>query len=111
MVALMIITVAGAWAVAMANQSAVAIHHVQEVEAETRRASGFLDAVMLWPRTDLDQHLGSHAEGPWVLIISRPLPDLYIAVLTTAPDTAHGQTDGRDLLHTAIYRPEADDAL
>jgi len=110
MVALMIVAVAGVWAVAMANASAEAIHRAQEADADTRRASGFLDALMLWPREDLDRHLGSHVEGSWVLTIQRPSATVYTVELATAPDSAHGQSIGRELVHTAVYRPESDDA-
>jgi len=110
MVALTILTVAGTWAVAMANQSADAIRRVREADAETRRASGFLDAVALWPREDLDRHLGDHREGGWVLTVERPALSLYTIVLSTAPDTAAGRPLGRVLLSTALFRPEAPDA-
>jgi hypothetical protein len=110
MVALTILTVAGAWAVAMANQSADAIRRVREADAEIRRASGFLDAVALWPREDLDRRLGDRREGEWVLSVERPALSLYTIVLSTAPDSEAGRPTGRVLLSTALFRPEALDA-
>jgi type II secretory pathway component PulK len=110
MVALTILAVAGMWAVAMANQSADAIRRVREADAETRRASGFLDAVALWPREDLDRHLGDRREGEWVLSVERPALSLYTIVLSTAPDSAAGRPIGRVLLSTALFRPEGPDA-
>jgi hypothetical protein len=107
MVALTILVVAGAWAVAMANQSADAIRRVRDADVETRRASGFLEAVALWPREDLDRHLGGRREGAWVLEVQRPTPSLYTVILCSAPDSAHGRPFARELLRTALFRPEA----
>lgn len=110
MVALTILTVAGIWAVAMANQAAEAIRRVRDADAETRRASGFLEAIALWPREDLDRHLGDQREGGWVLTVRRPAPSLYTIVLGSAPDSANGRPFSRLLLSTALFRPEAPDA-
>ena len=71
MVALTILTIAGTWAVVLADQSAEAIRRVRIADTEIRRASGFLDAVALWPREDLDRHLGDRREGTWILSIDR----------------------------------------
>lgn len=65
-----------------AAQTAAAIARARAVEAETRRASAFFDAVSLWPREDLDRHLGNHREGRWFLDIERPQPTLYSVTLT-----------------------------
>src|SRR6185437_15184452 len=62
-------------------------------------ASAFLDAVALWPRADLDRHLGVRAEGAWHLVVERPLPTLYQVTLT---DSAHDH----DILSTTLYRPD-----
>ena len=62
-VALAVLTIAGVSAVAMANQAAQAVAHTRQREDDVRRASAFLGAVALWPREDLDRHLGDHREG------------------------------------------------
>lgn len=72
---------------------------VLSMASEDRRdaASAFLDHVVLWPRQDLDRHLGTHPQGPWWLDIERPVPELYtIAVLDSG---SH-----QKLLDTAVYR-------
>ncbi len=106
MVALTILTIAGGAAVALASQTTAAVDQARIRDAEMRRASAFLDAVTLWPREDLDRHLGDRREGSWVLRVDRPYPTLYAVALNTAPDSAHGRPLMRALLRTIIYRPE-----
>jgi len=96
-VALAIITIAGVAAAIAVRQGAESVTRVTATEAEVRRASAFLDAVALWPRADLDRHLGDRAEGPWQMRVDRPLPTLYLVSLSDS---------GRQLLRTAIYRPD-----
>jgi hypothetical protein len=103
-VALTVLTIAGAAAIAMASQAAQAVVHIRHAEDETRRASGFLDAVALWPREDLDRHLGDHREGSWILTVDRPTLTLYLIILATAPDSASGRYTSRELLRTVLYR-------
>ncbi len=68
----------------------------REAEATLRSASAFVEAVTLWTRTELDQRLGDHAQGPWRLRIERPQPWLYQIALT---DAAHNE-----LIRTALFR-------
>jgi type II secretory pathway pseudopilin PulG len=97
-VALTILTVAGLAATAAVRQGAEVARRAEAADADLRRASAFLDAVALWPREDLDRHLGDRPEGPWRLRVDRPIPTLYLVGLTDSTDT-------RMLLHTALYRP------
>lgn len=99
LVALTILGVAGLSALASARQAAQAVEAARRADDETRAASAFLDAVALWPRADLDRHLGVRAEGRWHLRVDRPAPTVYTVTLT---DTL----DARVLLATALYRPE-----
>lgn len=80
--AMMILASSGIALAAYAAQTAAAIARARAVEAELRRASAFFDAIALWPRGDLDRHLGDHREGSWWLAIERPLPTLYSVTLT-----------------------------
>src|SRR5690348_5798339 len=80
-VALTILAVAGVSLAVLATQSASAVRRARTANLETQQASGFLDAVALWPRADLDRHLGERPEGPWRLTIERPLPTLYTVTL------------------------------
>lgn len=60
-------------------------------------ASAFLDHVVLWPREDLDRHLGAHPQGEWMLEIQQPASPLYsIAILDPA---SH-----QKMLETVVYR-------
>ena len=67
-------------------------------ERHLDRANALLSFVSLWPREDLDRHLGERAEGEFVLAIGRPLPDLYLA---SVRDSGVATTP---LLATGIYR-------
>jgi type II secretory pathway pseudopilin PulG len=98
MVALVVLSVAGASAVAMVAQSADAVRRAQAADAEVAAASAFLHAVALWPREDLDRRLGDRAQGDWRLRILRPTPTLYEVALTDS-------TGRRVILQTALYRP------
>lgn len=101
LVALTILATAAASIVAFANDSARTVRHARDAELEMRRASALLDAVALWPREDLDRHLGERPEGRWELYIARVTPTLYSAALVDS-------SGRRELLRTAIYRPEVD---
>jgi hypothetical protein len=102
-VALTILTVACLATVGIVRQGVDSVHRAQVAEAEVRKASAFMDAIALWPRADLDRHLGNRAEGPWRLQVDRPAPTLYLVALTDS-------LSRRELLRTAFYRAEAADA-
>ena len=97
-VALTILTVAALASVVMARQAVESVRRAEIAEADLRRASAFMDAIALWPRADLDRHLGNRAEGPWRLTIERPVPTLYLVALTDS-------LSRRELVRTALYRP------
>lgn len=75
---------------------------VKDTEVRARRVSAadaLLEAVTLWPRGDLDRHLGERAEGEFVLVVDRPTDELYyVAVRDT------GASGNRVLLATSLYR-------
>lgn len=98
-IALTILATGAAAMIALSSQSIDSLRRARAAERETERASEFFDAVALWPRVDLDRHLGDRAQGPWRLIVNRPLPTLYTVTLTDS-------TGGRTLLTTALYRAE-----
>jgi type II secretory pathway pseudopilin PulG len=70
----------------------------RDAEGSLRRASAFLEAVALWPRSDLDRHLGTRRQGAWRLIVQRPFATLYTIQLTDS-------SGDRTLLQTAVFRP------
>lgn len=98
-IALVILTVSGVAAVTLVSQSADAVVRARIADAEAREASGFLYAVSLWTREDLDRRLGDRAQGEWRLIIQRPSPSLYEVVLTDSAAT-------HEILRTVLFRPE-----
>ena len=97
-VALTILVSAGAAIVAMLAQSMHAVESARRADREMREASGYLHVVALWPRDDLDRHLGERGQGPWRMRIDRPAPTTYVVLLTDS-------SGRRELLRTTLYRP------
>ena len=89
---------AAAWS---ATESMRAVTRMHARETEQRAAARLLTAVSLWPREDLDRHLGTRAQGPWRMRIDRPTRTVYVVSIS---DTTSGAT----LIHTALYREETD---
>ncbi len=99
LIALVILTTAGAAAVTLVAESARDVQRVRAAEAEMRDASAFMDAVSLWSRDDLDRHIGDRHQGAWMMRIDRPTSTLYVATLTNTATQA-------ELLRTSLFRPE-----
>lgn len=99
LIATVVLAVAGVWAVGATVESQNAVIRLRAEDRELQRANAFFNAVALWPRADLDRHLGARDEGAWVLRVDRPLSTLYVITLTTK--------EGRLLLRTALYRRES----
>jgi type II secretory pathway component PulK len=100
LVALVMLMTAGATVMALAAEATHAAGHASATEKELRRANGLFEAVTLWPREDLDRHLGSHEQGPWRLDVERSAPTLYTLTLSDS-------LDARRILRTIVYRPES----
>ncbi|HEX2778577.1 MAG TPA: hypothetical protein VHM30_03690 [Gemmatimonadaceae bacterium] len=96
-VALAILVTAGAAIVAMLGQSLHTVEALRRAEREMREASAYLDVVALWPREDLERHLGEREQGPWRMRVDREAPTLYLVVLSDS-------SGKRDLLRTMLYR-------
>lgn len=99
MVALAVFAMLGGTAAWMGSEAIRDVGRAHAAEVEIRRAHRLLVAVSLWPREDLDRHLGDTPQGPWRLRVDRVQPDLYEVMLT---DTV----TGRVLLGTALFREE-----
>jgi type II secretory pathway pseudopilin PulG len=99
LVALAILGTAGAALAALAVASTDAVRRAQRRDDDVRRASAFLDVVALWPREDLDRHLGAHPQGEWTLEVQQVSPALYSIAIADSGDV-------RTLLRTALYRAE-----
>jgi len=98
LVALTILAAIGASVVSFATESGGAVTRAHEAEREMRRANALMTAVSLWPRADLDRHLGDRPQGPWSMRVYRITPTQYSVVLS---DSARRRT----LLATVLYRP------
>jgi len=105
LVALAILATVGLGILALETDSGRVVTHVREREGEERRASALLDAVALWPREDLDRHLGDRRQGPFRMQLQRVTQTLYTIVISDS-------TEQREILRTSLYRRlprEADD--
>lgn len=96
-VAMTIFAIASTATLARAAQARHAV--VLSIASEDRlnAASAFLDHVVLWPREDLDRHLGTHPQGEWWLDVEHPVAELYTIAIV---DSASHQK----LLDTIVYR-------
>jgi type II secretory pathway component PulK len=100
LIALAVLGTVGSAAAWQATESMRAVNRMHEREQEQRAAARLLTAISLWPREDLDRHLGSRVQGPWRVRIDRPaLSALYTVSIS---DTASGTV----LLETALYRED-----
>lgn len=100
LVALAILGSAGLATIALATESWRAVRTARDADRSLREASAFFDAVALWPREDLDRHLGDRTQGPWRMRVDRLTPTLYVVTLA---DSSSGFT----ILETSLFRPEA----
>ncbi len=99
LVALALLGTAAASLTALALEAGRVTERARLAERDTRRASAFLDVVVLWTREDLNDRLGSRRQGAWILEAQRTAPSLYHLTLR---DSA-----GRHaLLSTSVYRPD-----
>jgi type II secretory pathway component PulK len=78
------------------------LHGVERMRARERdqlAAARLLTAISLWPRDDLDRHLGERRQGPWRVRIDRPAVTIYAVTIADS-------TSGMTILKTALYREE-----
>jgi len=99
LVALAVLATVGSAAAWTASEAIRAVGRVHETETQIRSAARLLTAVSLWPREDLDRHLGSRRQGPWRMQINRVHPTLYDVTLADA-------VTGRVLLWTTLFRDD-----
>jgi len=98
--AMVALAVLGAIASTAAWQTAEllnAVSRIRTAEENIRAAQRLLTAVSLWPREDLDRHLGNGPQGPWMMYVERVGDDIYEVVLR---DTV----SERPVLRTALLR-------
>lgn len=99
LVAIVVLATAGAAIAGLAVESNRAVQHAQSTEAELRHAEAFFGMVAIWPREDLNRHLGERVQGPWRLRVERYTATLYTITLSDS-------LSARTLLRTALYRLE-----
>ena len=99
-VALVVLATVGGAAAWTAAESIHAVTRVHETEARLRVSDRLLTAVSLWPRADLDRHLGTTRQGPLRMRIDRPRPTLYSVSLVDS-------TTGKLLLQTSLFRGQS----
>ncbi|MFN2399098.1 MAG: hypothetical protein ABR543_10745 [Gemmatimonadaceae bacterium] len=102
-VAMTILAVGGGAVLALASESTQAVERARAVDRAMMRANGFMEAVSLWSRDDLDRHLGTRDQGAWRMHVGRAIPTLYVVTLS--------DSTGRVLMSTSLFRPEARHAL
>jgi type II secretory pathway pseudopilin PulG len=98
--ALVAIAILGTVASAAAWKTAETLHAVSRMharEAEVRAAQRLLSAVSLWPREDLDRHLGARPQGRWMMHVDRTTETLYEIALIDS-------VSARVVLRTALFR-------
>jgi len=98
-VAMTILVIAGFSAVVWTRQLSETLEHTRDVTDEVVSASRYLDVIALWTRDDLDRHLGTRRQGPWLVRVDRPVPTVYGVAL----EDSLGR---RVLLQTWLYRTE-----
>jgi hypothetical protein len=98
-VALTIFMIAGLSTAVWVRQTLLTVDHAHAAMAEVSAASDYLDRIALWPREDLDRHLGVRREGPWLVQVERPTPTIYAVAIADS-------SSARPLLHTWLYRAE-----
>lgn len=100
MVALAILATAGTGLVAALGAALRNETELARYEATVLAADRVLTAMTLLTRNDLDQRLGSHRAGEFVVEVQRPRPTLYrIAV-------AEARAPEVETLATVVFRPE-----
>lgn len=100
-VALTVFAIAGVSLLELTVEAGHAVARSRGAVHELLSANAFLESVALWPRSDLDRHLGTHREGMFDLTVNRPTLTLYVVVLE---NRANQSTDSRVVLETTLYR-------
>jgi prepilin-type N-terminal cleavage/methylation domain-containing protein len=98
-VALTIMSLAALSTIAWLNQAVDAIVRTNLSAAEADAASDYLDRIALWPREDLDRHLGPRRAGSWTVTVDHHTRVLYLVTISDS-------TNARAILRTVLYRPE-----
>lgn len=96
-VALAVLGTAGTTIIGTVGQALNAVQRARDAGSRASGTSAHLDVISLWPRADLERHLGVRREGRWRLEIQRSAATLYTVMLV----------DSADSLRTVLYRPDS----
>ena len=96
-VALTIFVIAGLSVAVWVRQTLLSVDHARDAVIAVSTASRYLDRMALWPREDLDRHLGARREGPWIVTVDRVTPTIYSVAI-------HDNGATKALLQTWLYR-------
>ena len=96
-IALAVLSMVALGAMTLSAQSADAVRRARVADGEMRAMSAYLDVISLWPREDLDRHLGDRSQGAWRLRVNRVAPTLYEVALRDS-------TVATPALSTVLYR-------
>jgi type II secretory pathway pseudopilin PulG len=99
LVSMTILATVATTAIALTVESAQTVSRARQNDREMRSANAFLSTVALWPREDLDRHLGDRLQGRWVMRIDKTRAALY--TITLSDTNPH-----RRLLATSLFRPD-----
>jgi type II secretory pathway pseudopilin PulG len=99
LIALAILGTAGLSLVALVRSGLDGERRAQAQELELAAASRVLMAMTLLTRSDLDQRIGRHPVGEFVVDVERPERTLYRIALGNADGA------GAELLVAVVYRP------
>jgi type II secretory pathway pseudopilin PulG len=99
LVAMTILATVAATAIALTVESAQAVSRARRSDRDMQSADAFLSTVALWPREDLDRHLGDRVQGRWLLRIDKTQAAVY--TITLSDTNPH-----RPLLATSLFRPD-----
>jgi len=100
-VALTLVAVAGVSLLELTMQAASAAGAARQRAEMVADANAFLESISLWPRADLDRHIGRRREGKFEVLTERPTPTLYHVVIGAR------ESDGGQLhviVETTLYR-------
>lgn len=101
-IAVSILAIAGLAVVSFVSEASAGVRRARSQDQSVREAAAYLDVVTLWPRADLDRHLGARRQGSWLMTVHRTSPRLYdIAIADSTGD--------HELIHTTVFRREDPD--
>lgn len=98
LVALTLLAITGIALLEAVVESASVADRARRTELLTVEAERLMEAATLWSADELDQRLGTRAQGPFRMRIDRPLRTLYLVSIVDSTTSA-------ELVRTSLHRP------